>query len=120
MRGKGLVGTRVELAGDLVDEVGKDRHCSKGRAASDVGPTQNVPRRDNFCRSRGLVVGSFCISSTIRPPLTRASAITRALAIQIFIHPFFLFRLLMQLRKSHTQRPLHLCALVWNWYLNSS
>src|SRR5215467_9436482 len=97
MRGKGLVGTRVELAGDLVDEVGKDRHCSKGRAASDVGPTQNVPRPDNFCQSRGLVVGSFCISSTIRPPHSGARWRSRFLFIL-----FHLFRLLMQLRKSHT------------------
>jgi hypothetical protein len=28
MRGKGLVGTRVELAGDLLDEVGKYRHAA--------------------------------------------------------------------------------------------
>ena len=34
MRGKGLVGTRVELAGDLINEIGKDRHESERCSSS--------------------------------------------------------------------------------------
>jgi hypothetical protein len=43
MRGKGLVGTRVELAGDLSNEIGKYRHDRNDVRGVELTPVARTP-----------------------------------------------------------------------------